>query len=374
LPTLTESVKRVRVAFVGVGDVAERDYLPEWHRLADQAEISIVCSRSPDRARRIADAYGVGSWSTDYREVVAGDVDAVVNLTPIGSHYEITLAALEAGRHVYTEKPVALDSSHARILRDRAATAQLVLVCAPSIMLFPQIVQVRAIIDSGELGAIRSARSHALAGVPPWPGYHSDPTPFFESAAGPLVDMGVYPLHVLTGLLGPASTVAALASRSRESFTVTEGPFEGKVVAVEADDGWQLLLRLGDCIASVEANFSTPGSSAADVELRGDRGAVAFSLFDVAAPISLLRSGEDEWTRIPVSHEREGGPDHVLGIQHLLECMRDGRTPVPSVDHAIHVIEIIEAAREAAQSGMTVTLEVPRDLAFASAAAAGKAS
>ena len=362
----------VRLAIIGVGDVAERDYLPEWHRLAGQAEIAIVCGRSGDRVRRVADEYHVPNWSTDYREVVESDIDAVVNLTPIGSHYDITLAALEAGLHVYTEKPIALSAQHARTLRDAAAAAHLVLVCAPSIMLFPQVVEVRELVTSGELGVIRSARAQALAGVPPWPGYHSDPTPFFEMGAGPLVDMGVYPLHVLTGLLGPVTRVAAIASRGRERFTVSEGPFEGKVVPVETEDEWQLLASLGDCIASVEANFSTVGSAAADCELRGDRGAVAFSLFDVAAPISVLRPGEGDWTDLPVAHEREGGPDHVLGIQHLVECIRDGSAPIPNADHAIHVLEIIEAAREAALSGRAVAVEGPHPtFAFALAGAAG---
>ena len=301
------------------------------------------------------------------------DVDAVVNLTPIGSHHSINLAALDAGRHVYTEKPLALTSHQARALRDAAAAQDLVLVCAPSTMLFPQILTVRELLGSGELGVVRSARAQALAGVPPWPGYHSDPSPFFEAVAGPLLDMGVYPLHVLTGLLGPVSAVAAVASRSRDSFTVAEGPFEGQIIAVEADDEWQLVARLGNCIASVEANFSTVASAAADCELRGDRGAVAFSLFDVAAPVSLLRAGEDAWTQLPVEHEREEGPDHILGIQHLVDCIRTGKRPVLSADHAIHVIEVIEAAREAASTGRTVSVNAPERDEFAASTAAGAA-
>jgi predicted dehydrogenase len=349
-------MRPIRLALIGVGDVAERDYLPEWHRLAGQAEISVVCGRHPERARRVAEEYDVPRWSTDYLEVVESDIDAVVNLTPIGTHSMITLAALEAGRHVYTEKPLALSADQARRIRDTAQARGLVLVCAPSIMLFPQIIQVSDILRSGELGVVRSARAQVFAGVPPWPGYHSDPSPFFEAVAGPLVDLGVYPLHSLTGLLGPVSTVTAMASQARESFTVAEGPFAGKVVAVEAEDEWQLLARLGTCTAAVEANFSTVGSAAAECELRGDRGAVAFSLLDVAAPISLLRAGDADWIAVPVAHERDNGPDHVLGIRHLVECIRDGKPPILSADHAIHVLEVIEAARESARSGRTATV------------------
>jgi len=185
--------------------------------------------------------------------------------------------------------------------------------------------------------------------------------------------MGVYPLHALTGILGPVSAVAALASQTRERFTITEGPFEGRVIAVEADDEWQLIARLGSCTASVEANFSTVGSAAADCELRGDRGAVAFSLFDVSAPISLLPDGTDNWTEVPVVHERAGGPDHILGIQHLVECIREGRAPIPSADHAIHVLEVIEAAREAARTGRTVNVEMPPAGAFTTLTTTGAA-
>ena len=160
----------IRVALIGAGDVAERDYLPEWHRLGAEAEIAVVCGRNEERVRRIARKYHVPRWSTSYLEVVESDIDAVVNLTPIGTLAAITLAAIEAGRHVYSEKPLALTSREARTIKDAAARRHLVLTCAPSIMLFPQIVRAGEILRSGELGVIRSARAHALAGVPPWHG------------------------------------------------------------------------------------------------------------------------------------------------------------------------------------------------------------
>lgn len=349
----------VRLGIIGVGDVAERDYLPEWHRLGGEAVITVVCGRNPERAQLVAAQYEVDRWSTNYLDVVESDVDAIVNLTPINLHYPVTLAALEAGKHVYTEKPMASSPAQARALEQLATERGLVLVCAPSTMLFPQIVKVRQLLASGALGVVRAARAQALTGPPPWPGYGSDPSFFFENDAGPLVDMGVYPLHVLTGLLGPASGVTAMASQTMQSFVVTDGPFKGKVIPVEAEDTWQVIARLGGCIASIEANFSTVGSAAADCELRGERAGVAFSLFDVAAPVSLLPAGQSEWTEVPVAHERAGGPDHLLGIRELLECITGSRGPVPSARHAVHVLEVIEAARESARTGRMVTIEPP---------------
>src|SRR4051794_17097345 len=257
----------LRLAVVGVGDVAQRDYPREFGRLAGRAEITVVCGRGGERAADVAARFGVARWSDDYREVVtADDVDAVVNLTPIPAHREITLAALRAGRHVYSEKPLAGSAREAQELRDEAERQGVVLVSAPSLLLFPQLRRAREILASGELGPILAARAHAIAGPPPWAGYDSDPVPFFSSEGGPLVDMAVYPLHALTGLLGPATSVSALASRAREAFTVADGPYAGRRIPVESEDTWQLLLRVGTCLASVEANFSTVPSPGPECE------------------------------------------------------------------------------------------------------------
>jgi predicted dehydrogenase len=347
----------VRLAVVGAGDVAQRDYLPEAHRLGGVAEISVLCGRDPGRVRAVADRFGIPAWSTDYDEVLAGEIDAVVNLTPAPAHEDLTRAALRAGRHVYSEKPMALDAARAARLRDEAAQRGLTLVCAPSILLFPQVRLVRDILASGQLGMIRSARAHALGGIPPWEGYDSDPTPFFAADGGPLVDMGVYPLHALAGLLGPVRRVTAMTARTRDHFTVESGPRAGQVVQVQDADQWHLLAELGTCVASVEANFSTVESAAAECELRGDQGAVAFSLLDVAAPVRVLRPGADGWAELPVAREREAGPDHILGVVHLAECITSGSEPVPSAAAAIHVLEVIAAARESASTGCAVSVQ-----------------
>jgi predicted dehydrogenase len=349
----------VRVGLIGVGDVAERDYLPEWHRLDGRAEIAWICSRTAERAARVAATYHIERWFTEYNEALSEGTDAVLNLTPIPLHYDVTRAALEAGMHVYSEKPLAFSSLAARALERVARERHLLLACAPSSVLFPQVVKAKEIVDAGRIGIVRSARAQAIAGVPPWPGYLSDPTPFFAADAGPLVDMGVYPLHVLTSLLGPVRRVAALADRTREEFTIVEGPYAGNPVSLGSDDEWQLLLSSETCIASVEANFATAWSSSADCELRGDLGSLAFSLFDVSAPLKLLESGEDDFVEIPVTHERSSGPDHLLGVQHLVDCIEKQVPLRLTAAHAIHVLEIIEAARDAASSGRTISVAPP---------------
>lgn len=351
-------MSRFKLALLGCGDVAQRDYLPEFHRIEDRAELVAVCGRTEQRARAVAEEHGVEAWYTDYREMLRKcEADAVINLTPIQMHLETNLAALRAGKHVYSEKPVAPSVNDARQLGEEARQRGLVLVCAPSVMLFPQVLYAQQVLREGMIGEVYSARGHGYGGVPPWSGYTSDPSQFFSAGGGPARDMGVYPLHALTGLLGPARSVTAMTTRVLQSFTVGDGPAQGKQVRVEEDDNWQLLLDFGNSrLASVSANNVVQDSRAPQLELYGLGGTIALDLLDVSAPVEILRRGA-EWESIEIPHVRQSGPDHLLGVEHLLECIGHGTESILSIEHAAHVIEIIEAGHKAAQTGRTQKLE-----------------
>lgn len=351
--------EKIRLALLGCGDVAQRDYLPEFHRLGERAEIVAVCGRGSERARQVAAQYAIPRWYTDYERMLAeSDADAVVNLTPIQLHTETTLAALQAGKHVYSEKPVASTVSDARRIRDEAESRGVVLVCAPCVRLFPQVRFAQEQLAADWMGAIYSARAYAHMGVPPWRGYTSDPTPFFAQGGGPAFDMGVYPLHVLTGLLGPVRRVTAFVGKALDSFVVEDGPVAGKRVAVEADDNWQMLLDFGNgLLASLAANNCVLGSRAPQVEIHGLRGTLALDPIDVSAPVEVLRAGEG-WRSIPPPRTgRAAGPDHHLGIEHLVDCIQTGRQPLLSIHHALHVIDILEKAAHSSVEGRTLAIE-----------------
>jgi predicted dehydrogenase len=341
----------LRLGVVGAGDVAQRDYLPELTRLGSRVELTAIAARSVERARAAAVRFGARRWTTSYHELVASDdVDAVINLTPFALHVDVTLAALEAGKHVYSEKPLASTVRDAERIAATARARGLTVVAAPSVLLFPQVQRALELVRSGALGPIHSARGHGLGGIPPWEGYASDPTPYFTEPGGTLADIAVYPLHALTGLLGPARRVAALSARTRNSFTVRSGPFAGLHVPLEVDDEWQLVVQLeSGCLASVEASNAADYTLAPELELLGERAALGLSLLDVAQPIRL--AGADGVREEHVPHQRAGGPDHLLGIEHLLDCVEHGTPAVPSVEHARHVIEVLEAARQSAQTG-----------------------
>jgi predicted dehydrogenase len=344
---------------IGCGDVAQRDYLPELHRLAGRAELIAVCGRGSERVRAVAAQYGIPRWYTDYRQMLAEPmVDAVVNLTPIQAHAEVNLAVLEAGKHLYTEKPVVGSVAEADQLAAEMRRRDLKVVCAPCVMLFPQVQYARTLLADGAIGAVYSARGHGHGGVPPWSGYQSDPSQFFTTGAGPALDMGVYPLHALTGLLGPVVRVVGMKSRANHGFVVPDGPVQGKHVEVTVDDNWHMLLDLGSArLASVDANNVVQATRAPQLEIFGLAGTIALDLLDVSAPVEVFRAGHG-WERIQLPQSgRAAGPDHLLGIEHLVDCVAADRNPVLSLEHATHVVEIIEQAAHSAVKQQMLAVE-----------------
>jgi predicted dehydrogenase len=344
--------------------VAQRDYLPEFHRLADRAEIVAVCGRTPARLHAVADQYGIPHRYTNYRQMLGEtDAAAVINLTPIQLHFETTMAALESGRHVYSEKPVAGSVHDAQQLRTTAQCQGLKLVCAPCVLLFPQVRYAQSLLQEGAIGEVYSARGYGHMGVPPWSGYLSDPSPFFAKGGGPAMDMGVYPLHTITGLLGPAHRVAAMVGKVLESFVVEDGPVAGKRVPVEAEDNWQIVLDFGGGrLVSLAANNVVYATRAPVVEVHGLAGTIALDPIDVASPVEVLRKGQNWETITPPfpgndGSGRKAGPDHHLGIEHLVDCIQHNFQPLLSIDHALHVVEIIEKAAQSASTGQAQAIE-----------------
>jgi predicted dehydrogenase len=128
-------------------------------------------------------------------------------------------------------------------------------------------------------------------------------------------------------------------------------------VPVAVDDAWTVALDLGEArLASVEANFTARGTRAAELELMGERGTLALGLLDVSAPIHVL-DARGRWSTIAVDTDRPaGGPDHILGVEHLVERIRGASPPALSAEHAIHVIEILHAAERSAAEGVVVEL------------------
>jgi predicted dehydrogenase len=368
-----EGVKKVRLGLAGAGMIATVHYgiLPNFGPIADRAEIVAVADPVVARARTVASDFAIPAWFSSVEAMLRGaDLDAVVNLTPIPAHFETSLAILEAGKHLVTEKPIATTLEEADLLCELAESRKLVVVAAPPNMLFPDLALARRLVREGVIGKVAFARvrsSHGGAASYAWP---ADPTWFYQQGSGPLFDMGVYGIHEITGILGPAKRVVAYSGITAPTRLVRGGPFAGKRIQVTADDNVLLMLDFGESsFAVVDGTFNVLAARSPHLEIFGLAGTI--NLYEPlpdepsALPIEVFRldalPGLRGWVK-PTFTESMFTPDRTALLQrailvdHLVDCLLTGQSPVLSADHARHALEIMVKAQESAREGVVMEL------------------
>jgi predicted dehydrogenase len=355
---------KIRVGLVGCGVIAERLYVPGIVKIPT-AEFVAVCDVVEGRARILADQYNIPQVYSDFQEMLdQSGIDLVVNLTQIPYHFEVNLMALRAGKHVFTEKPLTSTVEDATTLLEEANKRGLRLVSAPVMMLSPTNQKIAQLIRDGAIGKVCYAISHnshsgaaSLLGA----SWTTDPTWFYKPGAGPILDMGVYGLHTLTGLLGPAKRVFAQAGISWPQRTVRTGPFKGKVIDVETEDNILITLDFGDNVfAFIDSTYCVRARKSPPMEIFGSDGTIVMNPLGSEHPISVYRDFPE--------HELYGWIDMklmqdikpftlVAGIEHLIDCIVDPSLKIiPNAEHARHVVEIMNACYESAREGRSLEL------------------
>jgi len=353
--------------------IATVDYgiLPNFAAMADKAEIVAIAAPVLDRAKRVAVEYGIPAWFSSVEEMLSSvDLDAVVNLTPIPVHFETSLAILEAGKHLVTEKPIATTLDEANTLCDLAEQRNLVVVVAPPNMLFPDVALAQSLVRDGAIGKVAFARvrsSHGGAAAYAWP---ADPTWFYQAGSGPIFDMAVYGIHEVTGILGPAQRVVAFSGITTPTRFVRGGPFAGKEIPVTTEDNFLLMLDFGaSTFAVVDGSYNVLAARSPHMEIFGLEGTL--NLYEPlpdeppGTSVEVFRldalPGLRGWIK-PTFTERMFTSDRVASLQrailldHLVDCIVTGTPPVLSAAHARHALEIMVKAQESAHDGAVLEL------------------
>jgi predicted dehydrogenase len=365
-------MKSLGVGVIGTGDVALKLYLPVISDIdPSRAWLAALTDIDEDRARRAQAKFGGRHIFKNYPELLAcPDVDVVVNLTRHKVHGEINLAALDAGKHVYSEKPMATTLDEANQIVEKAASAGLALAAAPAIVLNPQVAFAKQLYAEGRLGRMCFARVH---------GSHEGGTlhgHFYDSAwyhmrsegGGPLFDTGVYALHTITGVLGPAKRVVAfsgLCIPERHVAAVWQEGFKPYAITADVDDNVLIMLDWGDGLfGQVDASHCMLASQGPWAEFYGSKGVV------VAGAGEAPRNEGEPLLQVyqePLEFGRRGWfkpyPDrgahrwHVgHGVSAFIDAIHAGERPANSGEHARHVIEIIEKTVESAATSQVCAL------------------
>jgi predicted dehydrogenase len=348
-----------RVGIVGLG-VISRAYLKT---LVGHPAVSITAVADLDAARSAAVAAelpGAEAVSVE-RLLDRADVETVLNLTIPAAHAEIALGAIESGRNVYAEKPLAVTFPDGRSIIDRAAGAGVRVGCAPDTVLGTGTQTARAVIDAGLIG--RPLSTSAVMVTPGHERWHPNPDFYYTAGGGPLLDMGPYYLSALVHLIGPIRAVVGAASRLRAERVIGSGLREGERIPVEVDSHVSgVLEHVNGVLTTITTSFDGVATTAAPIEVRGETGTLAIpdpNVFD--GETRLFALGDTEWRTLK---PRAGYVDAARGVGLIDLIAADGRRPPRAGgDVALHVLEAMTALLRSSAEGrrieLTTTVERP---------------
>jgi len=349
------------LAVVGCGNISNQ-YLRNLAAFPD-VQVLFCADLDVSRASAQAAAYDVPGAGSVQQAIEHPGVQLVVNLTVPAAHAEVASAAIAAGKHVWNEKPLALDVGSGRDLLKEAENNGVRIGCAPDTVLGAGIQSARRLIASGAIGVPLSALT-LLQGPGPQV-WHPDPEFLFAPGAGPLFDLGPYYLSVLATLLGPVTRVAAVGRRPGESRIIGAGPRAGTEFPVTVSTSVAALAEFAaGQAASLLFSWDSPLSRQGFVEITGTDATLAVpdpNRFD--GDLRVRRAGEKEWAVIPSTGAAAG---RGTGIVDLVRAIDRGEPHRASGEMALHVLDtMIAIERSATVAGfepVESTFDVPSPL------------
>ncbi|WP_395817036.1 Gfo/Idh/MocA family protein [Curtobacterium flaccumfaciens] len=353
--TATDSTTRtgpVGVGVIGAGVISDQ-YLSNLTVFPD-VTVRFIADIDLPRAAAQAEKWGVPGSGTVEELLADDDIEIVVNLTIPAAHVEVALQALAAGKHVWGEKPYALDRTSAAELRDAAAAAGKTVSVAPDTFLGAGLQTALRTIRDGRIGTpLNGLTLFQSPGPESW---HPSPEFLFAYGAGPLFDIGPYYITTLVQAFGPVKKVTATASKSRATRTIGSGPKAGTEFPVDVPTNHSALIEFenGGSAQSV-FSFESDRGRTGFVEIAGETGTVVFpdpNNFDGDTELYALGSEEPE--TIPAVGSTYSRGTGVVDLARSLRAGDENRVPGAL---AFHVLDVMVSIAEAAERGEAVLVE-----------------
>jgi len=348
----------MRVGVVGCGKISEV-YL---NNLTRSSEVEVVaCSDVViERAQQRAMEFGVPKACGNDELLADANVEMIVNLTVPLAHAELTLAAIAAGKHVVSEKPLATTMEDARRIRDEARARGVTVACAPDTFLGPGFQTSLALLRDGRLGEPLAATAFMIRRGPE--SWHANPVIFYSAGAGPMLDVGVYYVTHLVSLLGPVRQVAGMGRILYPELRPAEGPRAGDVIPVTTPTFVTGLLDFaGGAQAVLLTSFGIPGDELPHMRVYCTDGILAVPDPNTFAGPVLVRGNEQDspWREEPLLFEttQVRANSRGIGVIEAVRAIRVGREPRASLQLAYHVLEVMLGILESGESGRHVAIE-----------------
>jgi predicted dehydrogenase len=344
----------LRVGLVGCGNISDV-YIRNGPRLGAY-EVTACCDIDPDRAERKAAEHGISRVCPLGELLADPSIDLILNLTPPASHGPVGVAAAEAGKHVYSEKPLAIELADARRILDAARRNGRLVGCAPDTFLGAGYQTCRRLIDEGAIGVpVAAVGAMMYSGPEHW---HPDPAFFYKHGAGPLFDMGPYYLTALVTLLGPVARVSAMARTTLAEREITSEPRRGQRFAVETPTHVSMSLEFASGpVATLLMSFDVCSHTLPFLQVYGSEATLhAPDPNTFGGPVALRRRTGSEASELPLD-AGHGDNARGLGVADLAAAAWQGRAPRASGALALHVLQTLHATLDSAASGQAVAIE-----------------
>jgi len=357
------------IGVVGCGNIAE-SYLtlaPMFRGI----EMRLCADIDPSAAEARAAAFDVRAVTVD--ELLASEeIDIVLNLTVPAAHVGVSRRALEAGKHVFSEKPFVLSVAEGHELAALAAARGLRVGSAPDTFLGGAHQRARALIDEGAIGRVTSGTCHVMSrGLEHW---HPNPDFFFLPGAGPVLDIGPYYITNLVQLLGPVTRVAAMSMTPANERVITSAPRAGERIPVETPTTLHALLEFDTgAVVTLGASWDVRQHAHAPMELYGTEGTlhvpdpnffggelgIAATEEDVPVPPADWPDGATHPFAVPNQQRPEGmmANYRAAGLADMANAIGEGRTHRCSLELALHVVDVMTTILASADSRAFIDLE-----------------
>ena len=283
-------------------------------------------------------------------------IEIIVNLTIPLAHVEVGLRAIEAGKHVYSEKPLGITTAEAGPLLEAAHEKNLRVGCAPDTFLGGAHQTCRKLIDAGAIGTpIAGTAFFMCPGHERW---HPNPGFYYRRGGGPMLDMGPYYITDLVNLLGPVRRVAGIAARARAERLVTSQPLQGTTIPVEvATHSAATFEFVSGAVVTIVMSFDVARHRHRPIELYGSEGAMAVPDPNYFGGQIEIGTAAGDWRPVVTEHAYSNGNFRSIGVADMAHAIRSGRPHRASGDLAFHVLEVMEAVQRSSDEGRHVAIE-----------------
>lgn len=345
---------KVKTGIIGCGNISG-NYLTNAKKFPI-LDITTLADLDLPRAQARATEFNVPKAASVDELLRDPFIELVINLTIPQAHGPVALRAIEAGKHVISEKPFAVTRDEGRRVLAAAAKKNVLAGGAPDTFLGAGHQTARKLIDDGAIGRPVAATAYMMGRG--HEGWHPDPEFYYKNGGGPMFDMGPYYMTDLLQLLGPVRRVAGSTSIAIPERTIGSEPKRGQKIKVETPDHVTGTMEFQNgCIATVIMSFAVTGAqNASPITIYGTGGTLMVpdpNGFDGA--VKLLKLGEKEYTEVPLTHRT--GYGRSVGAADMAYAIRGGRKARAGGEQAYAVLDIMQAFLDAGETGKAVEIE-----------------